>query len=152
AHECLGMMQNIEVVRTPAELKETGGLPLPWRPPAWRLADVAGRWHRSEDLKGGPALLAFYQGGTCPHCLAQPKMLRDYAGTQGASALRVVAVSPEPRAALARTQKWLGEDRLLLLSDETTEVFRQFHCLTEGGLRHGIFLLNAEGQVVWYRI
>jgi hypothetical protein len=31
-------------------------------------------------------------------------------------------------------------------------VFRQFHCLTEDGLRHGLFLLNPEGQVVWCRI
>jgi FtsP/CotA-like multicopper oxidase with cupredoxin domain/peroxiredoxin len=152
AHEDLGMMQNIEVVRTPAELKATGGLPLPWRPPAWKLPDAAGRWHRSEDLEGGPALLAFYQGGTCPHCLRQLKMLRDYAGTPGAAALRIFAVSLEPRAALSRTQKWLGGDRVLLLSDEATEVFRQFRCLAEGAPRHGLFLLNPEGQVVWYRV
>jgi FtsP/CotA-like multicopper oxidase with cupredoxin domain/peroxiredoxin len=152
AHEDLGMMQNIEVVRTPAELKETGGLLLPWRPPAWELADAAGRWHRSEDLKGRPALLVFFQGGTCPHCLRQLKVLHDYAGTPGAADLRVVAVSPEPRAALARTQKWLGGDRILLVSDETAGVFGRFHCRAEGGLRHGLFLLNPEGQVVWYRI
>ena len=145
AHEDLGMMQNVEVVRTAAEMKGTGDLPLPWRPPAWKLADAAGRWHRSEDLKGGSALLVFYQGGTCPHCLQQLKMLRDCAGTPGAAALRVVAVSPEPRAALARTQKWLGGDRIRLLSDEATEVFRQFHCLAEAGPRHGLFLLNPEG-------
>jgi FtsP/CotA-like multicopper oxidase with cupredoxin domain len=77
AHEDLGMMQNIEMVRTAAELKATGGLPLPWRPPAWKLADGAGRWHRSEDLEGRPALLVFSQGGTCPHCLQQLKTLRD---------------------------------------------------------------------------
>jgi peroxiredoxin len=145
-------MQNIEIVRTPAELKKMGGLPLPWRPPAWKLADAASRWHRSEDLKGGSVLLVFYQGGTCSHCLQQLKMLQDYAGTPGATALRVVAVSPEPRANLARTQKWLGGDRILLLSDETTEVSRQFHCMAEEGPLHGLFLLNPEGQVVWYRV
>ena len=152
AHEDLGMMQNIEMVRTPAELKEARGLPLPWQPPAWKLADAAGRWHRSEDLEGGWALLVFYQGGTCLHCLQQLKMLRDYAGTPGASTLRVVAVSPGPRADLARTQKWLGGDRILLVSDEATEVFRQYHCLAEERPRHGLFLLNAKGQVVWYRV
>jgi FtsP/CotA-like multicopper oxidase with cupredoxin domain/peroxiredoxin len=152
AHEDLGMMQNIDVVRTPAELKETGGLPLPWRPLAWRLADAAGRWHRSEDLQGGSALLVFYQGGTCPHCLQQLKLLGDYADTPGAAGLRVVAVSPEPHEVLARTQKWLGGDRILLLADETTEVFRQFHCLAEEGPRHGLFLLNPDSQVVWYRV
>ena len=78
-------------------------------------------------------MLVFFQGGTCPHCLQQLKMLRDYAGTPGAAALRVVAVSPEPRAALARTQKWLGGNRTLLLSDETTAVLRQFHCLAAEG-------------------
>jgi FtsP/CotA-like multicopper oxidase with cupredoxin domain/peroxiredoxin len=152
AHEDLGMMQNIEMVRTPAELQEARGLPLPWRPPAWQLADAAGRWHRSEDLAGGWVLLVFSQGGTCPHCLQQLNMLREYAGTPGATVLRIVAVSPEPRAALARTQKWLGGDRILLLADEATEVFRQFRCLAEEGPRHGLFLLNPEGQVVWYRV
>jgi peroxiredoxin len=152
AHEDLGMMANIKVVRTPAELKEGGGLPLRWRPPAWQLTDAAGRRHSSDDLKGRPALVAFYQGGSCPHCLRQLKMLRDYAGTREAAALQVVAVSPEPSGDLARTEKWLGGDRVLLLSDETTEVFRQFRCRAEDGLRHGLFLLNPEGQVVWYRV
>src|SRR5262249_9121368 len=63
AHEDLGMMQNIEIVRTRTELKETEGLPLPWRPPIWKLADAAGGWHHSEDLKGQPALLVFFRGG-----------------------------------------------------------------------------------------
>src|SRR5262249_53381147 len=108
AHECLGMMQNIEVVRTDEELNDKETFLLPWQPPSWKLADAAGRWHRSEDLKGGWALLVFSQGGTCPHCLQQLKRLRDYTGTPGATALRVVAVSPQPRADLARTQKWLG--------------------------------------------
>jgi FtsP/CotA-like multicopper oxidase with cupredoxin domain/peroxiredoxin len=152
AHEDQGMMQNIAMVRTPAELKGAGGLPLPWRPPAWKLADAAGRWHSSEDLEGRWAVLAFYQGGRCPHCLAQLKMLRDYTDTPEAAALRVVAVSPEPRTELARTQKWLGGDRILLLADEAAEVFRPFRCLAEDGPRHGLFLLNPEGQVVWYRV
>ena len=152
AHEDLGMMQNIEVVRTPAELKEKGGLPLPWRPPAWKLADAAGRWHRSEDFNGGSALFVFFQGGTCSHCLLQLKMLRDFAATPEAAALRIVAVSPEPRTALARLQSRLGGDSILFLSDQATEVFRQFHCLAEDGPRHGLFLLNPEGQVVWYRV
>src|SRR5262249_13329414 len=108
AHEDLGMMQNIQIVRTPAELKATGSLPLPWRPPAWQLADAAGGWHRSEDFRNQPVLLVFFQGGTCPHCLRQLKLLRDYAGTPGAAALRIIAVSPEPPSALARTQRWLG--------------------------------------------
>jgi FtsP/CotA-like multicopper oxidase with cupredoxin domain/peroxiredoxin len=152
AHEDLGMMQNLEVVRTPAELKEKRTLPLPWRPPAWKLADAAGRWHRSEDFKGGSVLLVFFQGGTCSHCLQQLKMLRDYAGTPEAAALRIVAVSPEPRATLARLQNRLGGDRILFLSDQTTEVFRQFHCRNEEDLRHGLFLLDPEGQVGWYRV
>jgi FtsP/CotA-like multicopper oxidase with cupredoxin domain/peroxiredoxin len=152
AHEDLGMMQNIEVVRTSAELQEARVLPLPWRPPGWRLADAAGRWHRSEDLAGGWALLVFFQGGICPHCLQQLKMLRVYAATPGATALRVVGISPEPRTALGSTQKWLGGDRILLLADEATEVFRRFHCLTEDAPRHGLFLLNPEGEVVWYRV
>jgi FtsP/CotA-like multicopper oxidase with cupredoxin domain/peroxiredoxin len=152
AHEDLGMMDNIEVVRTPAELKKTAALPLPWPPPAWKLTDAAGRLHRSEELKDGWAVLVFFQGATCAHCLQQLKMLRDYAGTPDAAALRFVAVSPEPRADLARTQKWLGADRVLLLADETTDLFRRFHCLAEDGPRHGVFLLNPEGQVVWYRI
>jgi FtsP/CotA-like multicopper oxidase with cupredoxin domain/peroxiredoxin len=152
AHEDLGMMQNIEMVRTPAELKKTVGLPLPWRSPAWKLADAAGRWHDSKALNGSPSLLIFFQGGTCPHCLRQLKMLRDFASTPRAAALQVVAVSPEPRANLARTRKWLGGDRILLLADESMEVFRQFHCLAEESPRHGLFLLNPEGQVVWFCI
>jgi peroxiredoxin len=152
AHEDLGMMANIEVVRTPAELTQPDRLVLPWRPPDWKLTDAAGQWHRAADFKGGPVPLVFYQGGTCPHCLQQLKMLRDYAGTPAASALQIVTVSPEPRAALAPTQKWLGGDRILLLADETTELFRQFHCLAGDAPRHGLFLLNPEGQVVWYRV
>ena len=146
------MMQNIQVVRTSVELKETGRLPLPWRPPAWKLADAAGRWHHSEDLIGRPALLVFLQGGACPHCLQQLKVLHGYAGTPGAADLQIIAVSPDSRAALARTQKWLNGDRILLVSDETAEVFRQFHCLAGEAPRHGLFLLNPEGQVVWHRV
>jgi FtsP/CotA-like multicopper oxidase with cupredoxin domain/peroxiredoxin len=152
AHEDLGMMQNIEMVRTPAELKKTTGLLLPWRPPAWKLSDGAGQRHGSNDLKGQTTLLVFYQGGSCPHCLQQLKMLQDFASTPQAKGLRFVAVSPEPAEVLARTQKWLGGDSILLLADETTEVFGLFHCLAEEEPQHGIFLLNAQGQVVWYRV
>jgi hypothetical protein len=53
---------------------------------------------------------------------------------------------------LARRQHWLGGERVLLLSDETTEVFRRFSCSTEGGVLHGIFLVNRNGEVTWYRI
>src|SRR5439155_7225029 len=103
------------------------------------LADAAGGWHRAQDFKGGPVLLVFHQGGTCPHCLQQLKMLQEYAGTAAGAALRIVAVSPEPPAALARMPSWLGGDRILLLSDEKTEVFRQFHCLVDESPRHGLF-------------
>ena len=152
AHEDLGMMQNIEMVRTPAELKKTTGLLLPWRPPAWKLSDGAGQRHGSNDLKGQTTLLVFYQGGRCPHCLQHLKMLQDFAGTPKAKGLRFVAVSPESAEVVGRTQKWLGGDSIILLADETTEVFRLFHCVAEEGPQHGIFLLNAQGQVVWYRV
>jgi peroxiredoxin len=152
AHEDQGMMANIEVVRTPAELTRPVGLSLPWRPPAWELPDAAGRLHRSTELAGRPLLLAFYQSGACPHCLQQLKMLRDFAGTPAAADLQVVAISPDPRTDVARTQRWLGGDRPLLLSDEKGEVFRQFHCLTEDGPRHGLFLLSPKGEVAWYRV
>ena len=62
------------------------------------------------------------------------------------------ATSPEAQEVLERTQKWLGGEKILLLSDETTEVFRGFHCLAKEGPRHGLFLLNAAGEVVWYRV
>jgi FtsP/CotA-like multicopper oxidase with cupredoxin domain/peroxiredoxin len=150
AHEDLGMMQNIEIVRTPAELMK-GALELPWQPPAWKLADAAGQWHSLGEFKGRSVVLVFYRGGTCSHYLQQLKMLRDFAAAPGQAPLSIVAVSPEPRADLLRTQTLLGEESILL-ADEATEVFRLFSCATSDGPRHGIFLLNPDGQVVWYHI
>ncbi|MEA2709737.1 MAG: hypothetical protein QOF78_2338 [Phycisphaerales bacterium] len=154
AHEDLGMMQNIEMVRTVAELTQPQLLPKPWRPAAWKLPDGAGQLHRSDDFNGRPTLLAFYLGGSCPRCLQQLKMLRDYAAAAGSAAPRVIAISPDSPAAIARTESWLhGGEKVLLLSDETTEVFRQFHCLDGGDIpRHGLFLINADGEVIWSRI
>src|SRR5207253_6792217 len=104
AHEDLGMMQNIEVVRTPEELT-----PITLRPPcpapAWKLADSGGRWHSSTNLRGRPAVLVFYQGGACAHCLKQLALLNEYAGIPEGSALRFAAIGPEPRAELAVTPK-----------------------------------------------
>jgi peroxiredoxin len=121
----------------------------PYPAPDWKLSDAGGRPHTSADLQGRPTVLAFYQGGACDHCLKLLAMLNEYAATREGSALRVVAISPEPRAELAATPKF---ERVLLLSDERLEVFRRFGCVADDAPRHGVFLLNPEGHVVWSRI
>lgn len=150
AHEDLGMMQNIQVVRTPAELKEVHGRP--WNAPAWKLADADRRWHRSEEFLGRPTLIAFYLGGNCTHCMQQLKMLQGYAARPDAGKLQVIAISPDSPGALAATRKLLGGGSVLLLSDEPGDAFRKFNCLVDEVPRHGVFLLNRQGRVVWQRV
>jgi len=145
------MMQNIEIVRSLSALPGNGPK-VPWRPPAWRLSDSAGKWHRSNDFLGRLTLIVFYRAAPCSHCLQLLKLTSDFSESPEGAGLTVVAISPESRADLARTQQRLGRDRFVLLSDDTAKVFELFSCLDNGEPLHGVFLVSPQGQVVWHRI
>jgi peroxiredoxin len=79
-------------------------------------------------------------------------MLEDYAGTPEAAPLTFVGVSPDSPETLAGTRNKREAGKILQLSDTAGDVFRQFHCLDEEALQHGVFLFDSAGQVEWYCI
>lgn len=92
--------------------------------PDFRLPDAAGREVASDTLLDGSTLvLAFFRGGWCPYCNAALQALEAARPRIEAAGARLVGISPETPAELARTA---AKHRLgfLLLSDSDTAYAR----------------------------
>ncbi len=72
-----------------------------------------------------PAILVFYRGGWCPYCNLQLSELRNVQAQAEALGYRMIAITPDRPAELAKT---LGKDRLeyTLVSDSSTAAMRAF--------------------------
>jgi peroxiredoxin Q/BCP len=128
----------------PALALASAGLPVDRPLPALVLQDEAGAQVALDGLRGKPAWLLFFRGVYCPSCRAQLTALAERANAIESAGVQLVAISPDPPAALARLREQLGL-RFRLLSDENETAVTAL-C---GGLAHCQLLVDPAGVVRW---
>ena len=156
-HEDQGMMKLIQIAKPVA----LGALLAPENAPEMRfsmahpaprlmLPDATGKIHTLDDLQGGRALLFFYKGSTCSHCLEQLAAIKRLVPQFSARKIKLVGISTESTTDLARFAE-AGTLPFTLLADPKLEAFKAYKVHSEGPL-HGLFLLDKKGNINWQKI
>jgi peroxiredoxin Q/BCP len=122
--------------------------------PSFTLPDATGTPVSLSDLRGSRVVLYVYPAAGTPGCTTQACDFRDNIASLEAAGYRVVGLSPDPPAALAR---FAAAEHLpfTLLSDESTEVLRAYGAYGEKtlygktvvGVIRSTFVLDADGVV-----
>lgn len=136
--------------------------PFRWRPsPAadWTLADEQGRSISFSQFRGQPVIVIFYLGFGCLHCVEQLKTFEPMAKEYEAAGIRLVAISSDDAAALARAieeRRKSGASGLAipLAANADLSVFKAYRSFDdfENMPLHGTFLIDAQGLVRWQDI
>jgi peroxiredoxin/N-acetylneuraminic acid mutarotase len=121
--------------------------------PAWILTDGTGKTVSSDQYKGRPVVVIFYEGSGCLRCQDQ---LNNFAGRIrefGALGIDVVAIgtdTPEELESALAAYKKDGGFPFPLLSDAKLDVFKKYRCIDfDNKPLHGTFLIDARGGVRW---
>ncbi len=131
--------------------------PLLMRPaPDFNLLNVEGQSQSLSAIRGhGPAIVIFYYGYGCSHCVAQLFGLNDDLRYFEELGVPIVAISTDAPEHTAEKYKEYGPFGFPVLSDPDNQVAglysTYFPATPEKGedQLHGTFLISAEGQVVW---
>ncbi|MEO8354177.1 MAG: redoxin domain-containing protein, partial [Chthoniobacteraceae bacterium] len=134
--------------------------PMHWGPypaPEWSLPNAKNEAVSLAEYRGHPVLVAFYLGGGCTHCIAQLNELAPLTGDFENSGIRVVAISTEAPDGLQRTFAAAKDQTgfpFPIVSDHEQDIFRAYRAYDdfEGMPLHGLFLIDAAGQVRWQNI
>ncbi len=109
----------------------------------------------SELLDDGPILLVFYYGFSCSHCVAQLYAIDDDRHYFRELGVQIVCVSQDrPEQTLAAFAEY-GKFDFTMLSDPGNLISQKYDCFepaskqSDGFLKHGTFLLDQQGTVVW---
>jgi alkyl hydroperoxide reductase subunit AhpC len=133
--------------------------PLLWSPfqaEALRGTDTAGMPWCLADHKGKTVLVIFFLGGKCAHCMQQLQLFGTAYESFETRGVEVVAVSTDD-AAVAKALK-NNKDGIKfpmpILADTKLELFKRYRAYDdfESQPLHGIFLVDAEGNVRYQRI
>lgn len=142
--------------RAPADAYLESFGPNGWRPypmPNVALVRSDGKRLETKGLAGKPAVLIFYLGGKCLHCVSQLKALNEArAGFEQAGA-SILAACPDSVANLAAFQKE-AKFGFGLAHDEAFRGARAFHAFDdyEDKPLHATILLDPKGRVWWYDV
>jgi peroxiredoxin len=117
--------------------------------PALRLPDATGVTRELSVFRAKPAVLVFFKGIKCFHCVEQLReLVRQARGPLGPYA-EIAAVSsvtvPDVSAAMKALEVSEG-DRFHLLVDPSHCAFRDFGCYADGP-QHGLFLFDRNGTI-----
>lgn len=136
--------------------------PFRWRPspaPDWTLADDQGRSVSLSQFQGQPVVVIFYLGFGCLHCVEQLKAFEPMAKEFAASGIRLVAISSDDSAALAkaletRRQSGAAELPIPLAANPDLSVFKAYRSFDdfENMPLHSTFLIDAQGLIRWQDI
>jgi peroxiredoxin Q/BCP len=124
------------------------------RAPDFSLPDQNGDELRLSDLRGQTVVLYFYPRADTPGCTTQACSIRDRRAEYEAAGARVIGVSPDPVAAVA---KFAGKHSLdfTLLADAEHEVADAYGTWVEKsmygkkywGVQRATFIIDGEGAV-----
>lgn len=124
--------------------------------PDFSLLNVDNQSQGLSSIRGqGPAIVVFYYGYGCSHCVAQLFGLNDDLRYFEELGVPIMAISTDSPEHTAEKYKEYGKFNFPVLSDPDNAVARQystfFPATPEKGedQLHGTFLISAEGQVVW---
>lgn len=134
--------------------------PYLWKPlqaPPFSLPGSDGKTVSLEAYRGRPLLLFFYLGHGCVHCLEQLNALAPAAPEFAAAGIAMLAVSADSVDALGKTQAKARESGgfpFPIVADADREVFKAYRAYDgfENVPLHGVFLLDADGQIRWQDI
>lgn len=124
--------------------------------PDFELLNEGRNSRKLSDLLGdGPVLLVFYYGFSCSHCVAQLYAIDKDLSLFEELGVRVVAISQDKPEHTAAAFAEYGRLPFTVLSDPENRISEQYSCSEQpsdssaGFLKHGTFLLDADGTVVW---
>lgn len=134
--------------------------PVHWEPspaPKWELPDVNGNEIALKDYAGKPALLIFYLGDGCLHCIQQLKAFAPVTKDFEAAGISLVAISLDTAEGLNKSLTTSGIEGgypFPLLSDRSMKVFKDYRAFDdfENMPLHGTFLIDGEGLIRWQDI
>ena len=124
--------------------------------PDFSLLDVDNQTQSLSALRGqGPAIVVFYYGYGCSHCVAQLFGLNDDLRYFQELGVPIMAISTDAPEHTAEKYKEYGKFNFPVLSDPDNQVAGLYHTFFPAtpdkgeDQLHGTFLVSAEGQVVW---
>jgi peroxiredoxin len=131
--------------------------PLVWQPtpaPVWSLPDARGKILSNKMYAGKPALVIFYLGYGCSHCMEQVNKFGAEQKKFHDAGISIVAISTDTTEALQRSLNGDKKIPFRVASDPKGEVFQQFRAYDdfEQLPLHGTFLIDGSGLVRWHDI
>lgn len=125
--------------------------------PAFTLIDPHGQtWSLADRLAEGPAVVVFYYGYYCNHCVSQLFDLNEDIDHYRQLGAQVVAVSADPPEETRAKFRLYGSFHFPVVSDpdnkvaEAYFVYQPSHPGKEDAmLSHGTFVVSRAGKVVW---
>lgn len=149
-HEDQGMMQLIDIVsdkaptaNNSAPLAKIGSVA-----PDFTLPDAEGKKHWLHDFGGKPAVLFFFKGYGCLHCARQVTAFSEAYRLFAEKGIQVIGVTSDSVESLKDASRSYSCP-FPLLADPEGVVFARFGCVSDGGVRHGTFSLDAKSQITW---
>lgn len=142
------------------ELEQLG--PFRWSPspaPEWSLVDAEGKPVTLAQFRGKPAVVIFYLGFGCLHCVEQLQTFSPLYKEYADAGISIVGISSESmellKQGLAKRQQ-NNEPALPipLLANGDLSIFKEYRCFDdfENMPLHGTFLIDGEGLVRWQDI
>lgn len=124
--------------------------------PDFNLLNVEHQSQSLSSIRGnGPAIVVFYYGYGCSHCVAQLFGLNDDLRYFQEMGVPIMAISTDAPEHTAEKYKEYGKFNFPVLSDPDNSVARQYKTFfpatpekTEDQL-HGTFLVSPDGRIVW---
>ncbi len=133
--------------------------PFRWQPtpaPAWTLSDSGGKRFSLKHYRGKPALVVFFLGQKCVHCMAQLNLFAPAQKAFKDAGIDIVAISTDSVEGLRKTLSAADKTPFPfpIVSDRNLDVFKSYRCYDdfEKTPLHGTFLVDGNGLVRWHDI
>lgn len=124
--------------------------------PEFKLLDVDGKQQTLSQIRGhGPAIVVFYYGYGCSHCVAQLFGLQKDLQHFRELGVPIVAISPDTPDHTAEKYKEYGAFTFPVLSDPdnmAATAYATYSAATDATpekMVHGTFLITPEGTIAW---
>lgn len=124
--------------------------------PEFELLDVDGKPQTLSQIRGnGPAIIVFYYGYGCSHCVAQLFGLQKDLQHFRELGVPIVAISPDTPDHTAEKYKEYGAFSFPVLSDPENKAATAYGTFvaatdtTQEKMAHGTFLISPEGMIEW---